>query len=65
MNIPVRTVIHMKDVVMITGLSERSARRILYKIRKHHEKVTSAFVTIEEFCAYTGLKEEHVRRLVK
>jgi hypothetical protein len=55
----------MKDVVMISGVSQRTASRILYKIRKHYQKKPASFVTVDEFCAFTDIKEEVVREYVK
>ena len=60
-NPPKRMVIHMKDIMIISGISERSARRLLYQIRKHYNKLPTDFVSIQEFCEFTKLKEEKVR----
>ncbi len=60
MPIQKRMVVHVKDVMAISGISERSARRWLANIRKMHNKPVTAFVTLEEFCAFTGLKREQV-----
>lgn len=57
-----RHVIHSKDIVRITGVAERTARKILQKIRERHNKTKEMFVTILEFCEYTGLREEDVRQ---
>ena len=60
-----RLVIYPKDVILITGRSERSARRMLQAIRKKTRKKKDAFISLEEFCAYTGLKEEEVMEFLK
>jgi hypothetical protein len=60
MPIQKRMVVHVKDVMAISGISERSACRVLARIRKLHKKHLTAFVTVEEFCAFTGLKREQV-----
>jgi hypothetical protein len=57
-----RLVIYPKDVVLITGEAERTARNTLQKIRKALNKTKEMYVTIEEFCAYKGLNAEDVRR---
>ena len=58
--IPGRIIIYTKDVVNITGRSERTARRILSTIRKKNNKTPTSFVSIHEFCSHTGLKEEAI-----
>lgn len=55
--IPTRLVIYAKDIQNITGRKERTARKMLANIRKHYNKPVYAFVTIKEFCEYTGFKE--------
>ena len=64
MFVPDRIVIYPRDVQNITGCSERSARRILQRIRIANKKTDEQFVSVTEFCAYTGLKEEDVRRFL-
>jgi hypothetical protein len=58
--IPHRIIIYSKDIEKITGCGERTARRIMSCIRKKTGRGRGSFVTIEEFCSYTGLKEEDV-----
>jgi hypothetical protein len=58
--IPNRIVIYAKDVMNITGRKERAARKLLARIRKKYQKGRGAFISIDEFCGYTGLKEEKV-----
>jgi hypothetical protein len=60
MPIQKRMVVYAKDVMTILGISERSAYRVLARVRKLHNKNIFAFVTVEEFCAFTGLKTELV-----
>jgi hypothetical protein len=55
-----RVCIYPKDVQRITGKSERYGRTLLQKIKDHFQKEEHQFVTIEEFCKYTGIKEEQV-----
>lgn len=56
--IPNRVVIYTKDVVNITGRSDRTARHILSAIRKKNNKPPASLISISEFCEHTGLKEE-------
>lgn len=55
---PQRIVVHSKDVENITGLMPRSARRLLQSIRERAGKPKGAFVTVREFCSFTGIDEE-------
>ena len=59
-SLPKRMIIYTKDVVRITGRTERTARRILSQIRSRLKKARGAFVTIDEFCHHTGLRLEFV-----
>ena len=59
-NMPSRITIYTKDVMNITGRRERTARKLLAKIRKHYNKPKGTFISAEEFCLYTGLKEEKI-----
>ncbi|HMK03044.1 MAG TPA: hypothetical protein VK489_02590 [Ferruginibacter sp.] len=59
--IPVRAVIHIKDVENITGMKDSAARKLLQKIRKTFNKPKGAFVTIKDFCMHTGMSEEEVK----
>lgn len=55
-----RIIIYPKDVQLITGKSERYGRSLLKRIKDHFKKDDHQFVSIDEFCAYTGLKHEQV-----
>lgn len=55
-----RICIYPKDIQRITGKSERYGRLLLAKIREQNEKDEHQFVTVDEFCLYTGLKIEQV-----
>ncbi|MCW3074285.1 MAG: hypothetical protein JWP69_1354 [Flaviaesturariibacter sp.] len=58
--IPNRIVVYAKDIMNITGRRERAARKLLAQIRKRAKKKKGSFVSVEEFCNYTGLRPEHV-----
>jgi hypothetical protein len=58
--IPNRIVIYAKDIMNITGRKERAARKLLAQIRKKYRKKKGEFISIDEFCEFTGLKEEKV-----
>lgn len=59
-----RVCIYPKDVQRITGKSYRTARLLLLDIKKRLNKQEHQFITIEEFCTYTGLKIELVLPLI-
>ena len=59
-----RVCIYPKDVQRITGKSYSSARLFLIEIRKHLNKQEHQFITIDEFCDYTGLKSIQVLPLI-
>ena len=56
-----RLCVYPKDVQRITGKSERYGRMLLLKIRESFKKEEHQFISIEEFCTYTGLKMDHVQ----
>jgi hypothetical protein len=55
-----RIIIYPKDVQRITGKSERYGRTLLRRIKDHFQKDIHQFVTVDEFCSYTGIKNEQV-----
>lgn len=55
-----RIIIYPKDVQRITGKSERYGRSLIKRIKDHFQKDDHQFVSVEEFCVYTGLKYEQV-----
>lgn len=59
-----RMCIYPKDVQRITGKSYRYSRLLLISIKKHFHKEMHQFVTIEEFCEYTGLSTQLVTPLI-
>ena len=61
---PTITVIHAKDVVKITRRTERAARLLLKRIRTQKKKKPHQFVTVQEFCEYTGLGVKEVMKEV-
>lgn len=60
----IRLCIYPKDVQRITGKSERYGRMLLQKIKGTLSKQEHQFVTIDEFCHYTGLKIEQVKPMI-
>ena len=62
---PSRIVIHSKDVALLTGISQRSARRTLYQVRKHFNKPARSLVSIEEFCGFTKMNKKEVSEFLE
>lgn len=60
-----RICIYPKDVQILTGKSERSARKIIAKLRLIYSKDKHQFISVKEFCDYAGLEEMEVKRLLK
>ncbi|MGV3529791.1 MAG: hypothetical protein ACO1OO_12905 [Flavisolibacter sp.] len=58
--LPPRPVLYVTDVMKITGRRERSAYELLRKIRKKYNKPKDGFVSIDDFCEFTGLREERI-----
>ena len=57
-----RIVIYSKDIEKITGRSGRYARKVMAILRKDLRKERHQFVSLGEFCSYTGIPEEEVVR---
>jgi len=51
-----------KDVQRIMGTEYTQARRYLKKIKKHLNKEKHQYISVEEFCLYTGLPLDEVQR---
>jgi hypothetical protein len=60
-----RLCVYPKDVQRITGKSERYGRMLLLKIRKRFKKEEHQFVSIQEFCTYTGLSIDQVQSFIE
>ena len=61
---PNRIVIYAKDIMNITGRKERAARRMLANIKKTFNKKQKEFISVNEFCEFTGLREENVNKFL-
>ena len=60
-----RLCIYPKDIMIITGKSERYARKLLHEMKQELDKKPNQFVTIKEFCEFSGLAEEEVNRIIQ
>ncbi|HEU4573769.1 MAG TPA: hypothetical protein VFS36_02105 [Chitinophagaceae bacterium] len=63
--VPNRIVIYAKDVMNITGRSERTARKILQQIRQASGKKKGSMVTVADFCRFTGIDQEMVTAFLR
>ncbi len=50
--------------MVITGKSERFSRDLLKRIKRHIGKEEYQFLSITEFCQYTGLNEDEIQELI-
>ena len=60
-----RLCIYPKDIMIITGRSDRYGRNLIMKIKKHFKKQQHQVVTVEEFCQYMGLQLDVVARQLR
>ena len=56
--------IYPKDIMLITGKSERSARMLLSDIKFSLNKNQKQFVTVKEFANYTGIDIAEVNAVI-
>ena len=56
----IRIIIYPKDVQRITGKSDRYGRLLLSRIRHQFAKQPHQFVSLDEFCQFTGLEHDQV-----
>ena len=60
-----RVVIYPKDIMVVTGKSERHSRTLLKRMKTHFKKEEYQYITIKEFCAYMGLDEVLISEMIK
>lgn len=60
-----RIIIYPKDIMVLTGRSERYSREILRKIKTHHKKEKYQLVSVQEFCDFMGIKSDEVEHILK
>ncbi|EMS34055.1 hypothetical protein C943_03871 [Mariniradius saccharolyticus AK6] len=60
-----RCVIYPKDVMVLTGRSQRYSQALLCKIRKLCKKDPDQFVTLTEFSRFSGIPEDDIERLLQ
>ena len=60
-----RVVIYPKDVMAVTGLCEKSSRKLFKLIKEKLSKEKHQFVSIAEFSRYTGIPVAEVESKLK
>ena len=60
-----RVVVYPKDIMVVTGKSERHSRTLLKRMKTHFKKEEYQYITITEFCAYMGLDEVLISEMIK
>jgi hypothetical protein len=60
-----RLIIFAKDIQRITGKGERHSSDLIRKIKETHGKASHHFLTIDEFCSYTGLDREKIMEVME
>ncbi len=60
-----RIVISPKEVATLTGRSVSYARRLVRTIKNETGKSRADMLTVEEFCSFTKLNAEEVRRALE
>lgn len=59
-----RVVIYAKDIQIITGRSQRYSNSLLTKIRKHFQKKSHQYVTLDEFSEFSGIPINKVEQFI-
>ncbi len=60
-----RVVLYCKDVMAVTGLCEKSSRKLLRQIREKFFKEKHQFVSVAEFSRFTGIPIDELERSLK
>jgi hypothetical protein len=60
-----RVCIYPKDVMLLTGKSERYSRNLLLKIKTNLNKELHQVITVNEFCQYIGITIDEAYSIIK
>jgi hypothetical protein len=60
-----KVVIYPKDVMLLTGKSERYCRKLLQKIKVALKKEDHQVITINELCTYLGVTIDEANSVIK
>gem|GEM_PF-5692041 len=64
MGIPQRQIIYRKDIEFFMGCSERTAQRVMRRVRDAVGKRIGDYITVSEFCEVMRIEEREVRGFV-
>lgn len=53
--------IHTVDVTKIMVVSHAEARQLLHELRQFYSKSKRDVITVDEYCAFTGISKSYVR----
>lgn len=56
-----RIVIYAKDIMIITGRGQRSARRLMAEIKKKFDRPHRGGINIDDFCGFMGFNHETIK----
>ena len=60
-----RLVINVTDLMLMIGISERTARRLMKRMKMYFNKEQSDLITVNEFCKFTGLDKNDVEEYLR
>ena len=60
-----RVAIYPKDIMIITGKSERYSRDLLKQLKEKLKKEKHQVVSLQEFCTYIGLTLADIEERIK
>ncbi|MEO6129993.1 MAG: hypothetical protein ABIP30_16710 [Ferruginibacter sp.] len=59
-----RLIICIKDIQLVTGKSERTAKRIMKAIKSKHRRNKREYITRGDLCEHLHLEKEEVSELL-
>jgi hypothetical protein len=59
-----RLIIYPKDIMLITGKSERYSRYLHKRIKKQLGKEDHQVISVNEFCNYMGLDSNEIQEVI-
>jgi hypothetical protein len=60
-----KIILYPKDIQVITGKSYYTSYKLLRRIKNRLNKSSKQVVSVEEFCAYMGLKVREVEAVLR
>lgn len=59
-----RLVIYPKDIMIITGKSERHCRHLIKRMKDHFQKENHQYITIEELASFLGIDPAAIKNVI-